>query len=55
MEKLKIFLAEARTLGPSAKKLLTDGGGEFDCKHEKEIIKETGIYYRLSMSHSGAK
>lgn len=38
-EKLKIFLAEARTLGHTVKELLTDGGGEFDNHNVKAVTE----------------
>jgi hypothetical protein len=51
-EKLKVFLAEARTLGHTVKELLTDGGGEFDNKQMHEITQEVGLYHRITMPYT---
>lgn len=51
-EKLKVFLAEARTLGHTVKELLSDGGGEFDNKLMREITQEAGINHRMTMPYT---
>jgi hypothetical protein len=51
-EKLKVFLAEARTLGHTVKELLSDGGGEFDNKQMREITQEAGINHRMTMPYT---
>jgi hypothetical protein len=48
-EKLKYFLAEARTLKHVVKELLTDGGGEYDNKEMEQITREAGLKHRKSM------
>jgi hypothetical protein len=48
-EKLKMFLAEAKTLNHTAKELSTDGGGEFGCKQVQQITQETGLHHRMTM------
>ena len=51
-EKLKHFLAKAKTVGHTVKELLTDGGGEFDNKEVKRITAEVGLNHRMSMPHT---
>ena len=39
VDKVKIFLAEAKVLGHTVKELLTDGGGECDNKEFKQVTE----------------
>jgi transposase InsO family protein len=56
--KLKQFLAEARTAGHTVKELLTDGGGEYECKQVAEVLHQYGVIHRTTMpytpEHNGA-
>ncbi len=51
-DKLKLFLAEAKTAGHTVKELLTDGGGEFDNGEIKKIVNEYGINHRMTMPYT---
>lgn len=46
-EKLKLFLAEAKTSGHKIQALLCDNGGEFDNQRVREILQKEGIKLRL--------
>lgn len=49
---LKQFLAHAKTLGHNIEELLSDNGGEFDCKEVKSILAESGISQRLTAPYT---
>ena len=51
-EKLKYFLAEAKTLNHVVKELFTDGGGEFDNKEMEMITQQAGLHHRKSMPYT---
>jgi hypothetical protein len=50
--KLKVFLAEAKTMGHTVKQLLTDGGGEFDNNNVRSIVQQFGIKHRFTMPYT---
>lgn len=52
VDKLQVFLAEAKTLGHTVKELLTDGGGEFDNKDVKVVTEKAGLHHRLTMAYT---
>ena len=52
---LRQFLAHAKTLGHDIKELLSDNGGEFDCKEVKNILAESGIMQRLTAPYTPEK
>jgi transposase InsO family protein len=49
VDKLKVFLAEARTQGHTVKELRTDGGGEFDNVQFRSVTQQSGILHRMTM------
>ena len=50
--KLKVFLAEAKTLEHTAKQLLSDGGGEFDNRDVRPSTDNVDLHYRITMFYS---
>ena len=50
--KLKQFLAEAKTAGHIVRELLTDGGGEYECKQVADILHQYGIIHRTTMPYT---
>lgn len=50
--KLKQFLAETKTIGHTVRELLTDGGGEYECKEVADILHEYGISHRVVMPYT---
>ncbi len=52
VDKLKILLAQVKTLGHTVKELLTDGGGEFDNSEVRSITQQAGLNHRMSMPYT---
>jgi transposase len=50
--KLKVFLAETKTLGHVVKELLTDGGGEYSSKELEAITQDAGLQHHKSMPYT---
>lgn len=51
-DKLKCFLAKAKTAGHAVKELLTDGGGEFDNHEVQQITVNSGLNHRIVMPYT---
>lgn len=49
---LKQFLAHSKTLSHNIKELLSDNGGEFDCKDVESILAESEIVQRLTAPYT---
>ena len=45
--KLKVILAEAKTLGHTVNQLLSDRGGKFDNREVRFISDNVGLHYRI--------
>jgi transposase len=50
--KLKVFLAETKTLSHVVKELLTDGDGEYSSKELEAITRDTGLQHHKSMPYT---